>query len=833
MREGLGSALRLAELAKVAIERPKEGEAPLAEVVCHGTTPAGTPRRFVVLKPFLKDSSAKKREYVWRVEKQLGVQACGASCASDSGEDTVENPDVLLIEDLNLCFRDEPARWPKALKEIGERTSIILHTTAPLIASVLWKHLFAYRDRLTVLLTADALRARGAAIAAPLSWDQTIEEVAAESEGARFANDLALVKRVVVQFGTEGAASFTRLPLFGRAGDGLSARVVFERCVYDPDNLEGAWASHRLGELLDCGSILAATLARHELDPISFPLFRAVGRGLAAIRKAHEVGANPDGDELLDTATKAIGRVLHETQADPEAKYFSAFPHCVLDDPKLKEKSASKSDLLRDFTGSGLESVVSAGLDVVLRGLDIALRPVPKATYGKFTTVDRDEIERLNTIRNLIVGYLENPKDIRPLSFAVFGPPGSGKSFAVKQLMKNVVGEAATSLEFNLSQIENIGELHQSFHRVRDASIQGRIPFVFWDEFDARQLDWLKDFLAPMQDSFFLSAGMQHAFGKAIFVFAGGTASTLRQFSLKTGDDGYLHFKDKKGPDFISRLRGYIDVKGPNPDERGGHAHVVRRAILVRKLVEIYAPQIIDARTKTLAMDPGVIRAFLTADNYIHGARSLESVIAMSNLTRARFYGPAELPANNLLSLHVSNDFLDKSRQPALGVSEIEYLAAFTHAAYCNAPSAGASLNPYLAEFEKLSLDKQESNRAGVRGTLVALVALCYRLVRLEPGTTPIADIPSEQREQLKRLEHDRWLREVLMGGWAWNATSERGLRLNENILPFEALDQAVTPLDILAAEVLLNELPKLGFALIAPTDANAKATGKTPVAKV
>jgi hypothetical protein len=54
------------------------------------------------------------------------------------------------------------------------------------------------------------------------------------------------------------------------------------------------------------------------------------------------------------------------------------------------------------------------------------------AAYGKYTTADRGEIERLNSIRNLIVGYLGNPTDARPLSFAVFGPPGSGKSFAVK-----------------------------------------------------------------------------------------------------------------------------------------------------------------------------------------------------------------------------------------------------------------------------------------------------------------------------------------------------------------------------------------------------------------
>ncbi len=818
-----GGAWRLADLARAAIGESSE----LAVQVVAPKRIGDACRAFAVWAPFAPSCGKKAapKDQVWRIDEFLGAQRCASAGRLAYESDQIDNPDVLLIEDLNLGFRDDESLWPKALQEAGARTAVILRTCAPLCGGPLWQRLLQRRDRLTVVVSAEALRARGAGLTAPLSWDQTIEEIATEFEGARFANDLALVRRVIVQFGADGAASFTRLPLCGELERGLSERVSFERCLFDPESLEGAWTAKRPGLGSDGTSMLAAAMARHEIDPQGYPLFLALGRGLAAIRKAHENGGGPARNGLFSLSTEALRAVLQPVKGEPEAAYYTAFPHSLLDDEKLRQRPATKSDLLRDFTGSGFESVVSTGIDVVLRGVEVALQAVPKATYGKYTTADRDEIERLNSIRNSIDGYLGNPKDARPLSFAVFGPPGSGKSFAVKQLMRDIAGDAAMSLEFNLSQIKDLAELHQAFHRVRDASIQNRIPFVFWDEFDTGDLKWLKDFLAPMQDAAFQAGGVQHAFGKAIFIFAGGTAASLAEFNLQKNDPQHEKFKNAKGPDFVSRLRGHIDVKGPNPEKgAAGYAHIIRRAVLLRKLLEGNAPQLIHPETKHLAMDAGIARAFLTVEEYAHGARSLESVVTMSNLARATLYGLAELPTRDLLDMHVSADFREKTREPALGVAEIEALAQATHAAYSAYPSPGAPPNPYAVAFKQLPEAKRESNRSGVRATLVALIALGYRLVRLTPGTPCVTAVPPAQGEALKRLEHDRWLREVLLGGWAWNEVTRREVRLNKNIAPYSALSHEVQPLDILAAETLLAQLPGLGFALVQALGA-AKAT--------
>ena len=89
-----------------------------------------------------------------------------------------------------------------------------------------------------------------------------------------------------------------------------------------------------------------------------------------------------------------------------------------------------------------------------------------------------------------------------------------------------------------------------------------------------------------------------------------------------------------KLPDFTSRLKGYVDVLGPNQrrDESGEAVagdkyYILRRAILLRGMLQRDAAHVI---TKgELKIDSGVLRAMLETRVYKHGARSMESVIAI------------------------------------------------------------------------------------------------------------------------------------------------------------------------------------------------------------
>ena len=171
-----------------------------------------------------------------------------------------------------LGFRNDSAGWPPALRQGGNPRRIILRTCTPLGDGLLWKRLLeSYADRLDVVVSVSALRTRGASISQSLSWDRTIEETVAEFGSGIFASDLALVRRVVVHFGSAGAAGSTRLDPRERSAGALIDRVSLERFLYHPDDQETDWEIRHPGATLDGSAILVAALVRMNLGPNRAP----------------------------------------------------------------------------------------------------------------------------------------------------------------------------------------------------------------------------------------------------------------------------------------------------------------------------------------------------------------------------------------------------------------------------------------------------------------------------------------------------------------------------------------------------------------------------------
>lgn len=218
-------------------------------------------------------------------------------------------------------------------------------------------------------------------------------------------------------------------------------------------------------------------------------------------------------------------------------------------------------------------------------------------------------------------------------------------------------------MTFHLSQFREYHDLVVAFHIVRDSGLSNEVPLVLFDEFDSgfrqTKLGWLQYLLAPMQDGKFQEDGHQRPLGSAIFVFIGGTCSTFEDF---TTDLATKDAKDAKKPDFVSRLRGFVNIQGSHQSPRDtDYMYLVRRGIHLRAMLQNRLGCKAD---EEIQLDDGVLNALLTVLQFRHGARSLESIISMSQLHGQKIFRRSALPSAQQLGLHVDYTTFVESFEP-------------------------------------------------------------------------------------------------------------------------------------------------------------------------
>ena len=322
-----------------------------------------------------------------------------------------------------------------------------------------------------------------------------------------------------------------------------------------------------------------------------------------------------------------------------------------------------------------------------------------------------------------------------------------------------------------------------------------------------------------MQDGAFQQGQILHPIGKAIFVFAGGTSTKLADFA----GNGTDAFRLAKGPDFASRLKGHVDIVGPDP--RGGDPEAdpyyrVRRAILLRSLLKDRTSLFErDGKISRLNIDPGVLRAFLEVRSYRHGARSLETITAMSTLHDKSRYERSALPAADQLDAHVdAREFLSIVERYVPEGALLDALAEVTHIEYCaemleRGHAWGGSTDyltdhemlagfagrtptlptmPALIDYTDLADHLKEQNRGEARDLPSKLAVLGYVLRQDAPaGAAPIRIDPTDPRvELLARREHERWVARKIKTRWRYGDPRDDDKKLHPSIVPWEKLPE-------------------------------------------
>jgi hypothetical protein len=615
--------------------------------------------------------------------------------------------DLLIIEDLNIfgtsphktiippdkthwnTLQQRPREWSDALRHISSTYDkgltvptviAMINRHLPDFTSGLWKELLDKHARSTlVVLLADILRWDGLNISKQVSWERTAQDYLTQLYTDPRMRPLRHFRHVVVRFGVTGALHSYRI---GKHPD----RRWAHRLYFDPT--AGQYGIYRdatiEGDLIGSNSMYVASIARElaeflNADPVhahnEYAIAETIGEG---IRKG-VLRCQAHFDQGYGSDHTAVRRFMSNGGFRDDLFAESATAQKEIGDERIPVGDLSWNILSQ----SAEYKLLDVAHSIVLKGVDRALNkprliqatkpgpPISKppiwAPVIKFTgrdgrgieVVDRREIESYRSVHNMLRAHLRN-KSRRPLSIAVFGPPGSGKTHSVRVLAESAGLDTTKDVvrEVNLSGQWNPRILKRTFKWAADAASKFGTPLVFFDEFDSRfenkELGWLKYFLENMED--WPSEGKPVG-GPPVLVFGGSISYTYREFTrgAGAGKEQELRFARAKGPDFVSRLRGHIDIIGPNPTDEYDQVYVIRRALMLRRILEEKEPTRFQATDVEEWFQPELVRAMLKVSSYKHGVRSMRAAVDMCvPLCGAEGkYVAASLPTVPQLDMHV------------------------------------------------------------------------------------------------------------------------------------------------------------------------------------
>jgi hypothetical protein len=762
---------------------------------------------YAIWRPFGVGKDASPEKAIWRTEDAMGF---GCLTEKPVAFDWPENkalpdrPDVVVLSDGGMRFREETKLWPREAV-LDQAKWIVLKTSHPFAEGKLWDRLTRAdsRGKLVVVVSSEELRKGPARVSSGLSWDATVETVLSALAPGEAYEALTRCRHLVIAFGTEGG-------LWLEVGDTFEQAKA--HLVYDAAFVEG---EHRKpetkGTAFGALSCLTASVVWHlALASVEPPdLETAMEGGLSAIydlfTRGHGRAAVPGEGFPAKRLAKAISEATcRYARISFRATAPSAPPPCAAVTPTAPGR-VCWSLMHEAFQHQGQKCPAPAWdlAERVARRGPIAIGSLPHLSIGNLTSADRREIEALRVLRHLVLDYKNRPASEcrKPLSIGVFGPPGAGKSFAVKEIAQALMGEKEWKegwMEFNLSQFtsETTDDLIGAFHQIRDRVLKALTPVAFFDEFDSHKYEWLQYLLAPMQDGAFQQGQATHPIGKCIFVFAGATSWTFESFGPPEGSGAaYDDFKMAKGPDFKSRLDGFLDVLGPNQRQliavdqtKQSYTQTpdpcdifypVRRALFVRGELRC-------KRDEKLDIDAGLLRALLRIGKYKHGARSLSKLVEPLRDSRPGTVYRSLLPSRQQIDLHVdAAEFLREcaiasSRPAQRDLANVEEVAAAIHQTYRELGKAQG----WLKEGEENDVDYNKLHEFYKQSNIAAATRMPQVLALIGLGLENGSSTPPERDdirlriesnlELLAEYEHEGWMDWLLDQGWQYGPQKPR-----------------------------------------------------------
>ena len=480
--------------------------------------------------------------------------------------------------------------------------------------------------------------------------------------------------------------------------------------------------------------------------------------------------------------------------------------------PVLPDGNTQPPDTFVLAEKDGTDEVIRMAKAYV-KGDESSFDKLPLLEIGKLKTYDRMEIESFSIIRNALEDY-KNSDDTQPLTIAVFGSPGSGKSFGIKQIANTLFcKDEFESQTFNVSQFTKDSNLIDAFRWACDIGEQKteggtrKLPLLFLDEFDSADLNgkalgWLKSYLAPMQDGEYYDENGKQSLCKCIIVFAGATSSTFHEFR---NPENHKLFIDQKGPDFVSRVKCFIDIAGPNPRTASEKSYILRRAVLLKSFMKTYGVK---------KIDKSIVQAMLLVPTYHFGARSMETIIKMSRF-KDGVLNPSDLPLGDQMAAHVPvRAFTNLLLQDVIERSTDGEIAKMIHEEYCEDMKAQGKKRPNCVPWEKLSIHFKLSNISHAMSYREKLGLIGCEMRPFASEKTPLKKFSDKEVLDMAIHEHNRWVQEKLEDGWTYAPVRNDDKKMHDCLVPWDELSEEVQGWDKEPCRNIISILDKMGYGV-------------------
>jgi hypothetical protein len=577
--------------------------------------------------------------------------------------------------DPSVALNNEPAviDLVTALPEVTEPKE---KGYCPQFVDEIWKALQGAKNGVLyvgVRLSLERLQAQRAAITWGLSWEQTVEDLAAELY--LFPRLLALseFRHLFLCCRNHGLVHIENMKAVGGASTRLKGRLYFSQTDFSQKGTIDASVEDILKLLkqlrdqragLGEGPSLPGTLS---VEIPEFVLARPMPNEPRPPRRWHILNQSLEDAPVhrvnvaVAIVRAGLDKVLNRRWKEPRTKKNDKHDLWPI---LTRVEFWNPHDRAPDFVTLPARSKPAMpvqsrrGLPVIKGNHDHQgfYLPVPIAKFGALSVAEREQIENLHDIQRLFEAYIRAKRDDKnefrhptPLSIAVFGPPGAGKGFTVKEIAK-CINKNIKYLECNIAQFRKPEDLTSVFRQLPAGDPP---PVVLFDEFDSalggEKLGWLRYFLAPMQDGKYYDEDDKQLkdLPRSIFVFAGGVHTSFEKFDPRSElpspdlaqavSEEYRkeieRFESVKGPDFISHLRGHINIPDANAGP-GRSKHFLRRAIQLRGLLQGKLGIGNDDKDRIKVAEE-IIYALLTVDRYRHGVRSMEHPADVSGRRRS------------------------------------------------------------------------------------------------------------------------------------------------------------------------------------------------------